>query len=246
MAQPKLYGEWTKECDGHLGDGGNGTVWRVTNKNKLQGAIKLLHKKVLQENDRLVRFLHEIELMKQCSDVAGVLPILDSYSPDTPSKDDPPWLVTPIASPLDTVLKQGLNTDECVSLCCDLSHTLMQLHERNISHRDIKPENIFMYEDEWCLGDFGLADSPDKTPITKDDNKLGPLFYIAPEMLNDASEANGCQADVYSLGKLLWVVVSGQKYPIPGEHKLDNSYSLVSYTGDKRTHLLDGLIEKCS
>ncbi len=114
-----------------------------------------------------------------------------------------------------------------------------------ISHRDIKPDNLFYHDGRYVVGDFGLVDFPEKEAITAADRKLGPQFYIAPEMLNDPTNADGRPADVYSLAKTLWVLASGQNYPIPGEIRLDNQSSRLSvFNADPRAFLLDRLIER--
>ena len=82
---------------------------------------------------------------------------------------------------------------------------------------------MFLLDEKWILGDFGLATFPDKPALTQEGRKLGPLHYLAPEMLNEPTTALGGPADVYSLGKTLWVAATGQRYPLPGEHRLEHA-----------------------
>jgi serine/threonine protein kinase len=96
-----------------------------------------------------------------------------------------------------------------------IAGALSRVHAPENAHRDIKPNNLYWHDGRWCLGDFGLAEFDDAESITRSDRKLGPAYYIAPEMLNNASSADGCAADVYSLGKTICVMATGQKYPLP-------------------------------
>ena len=236
------FGDW--ELIEFLGRGGNGTVWKASDRGGRIGAIKFLHRRHRTDNARYRRFKHEVEAMLACGDIHGVLPLLDSYTPESPDPKDKAWLVSAYATPLEGAFGDGEGLEAVVRLCASLAETLSAMHERGYSHRDIKPENIFLHEDVWCLGDFGLVDFPDKSALTIEGEKLGPVHYIAPEMLNDAAHADGCLADVYSLGKLLWKLATGQKYPLPGMQSADEpALTISAYVDDGRAHTLDRVLE---
>jgi hypothetical protein len=121
---------------------------------------------------------------------------------------------------------------------------LATLHARGYSHRDIKPENIFRLERQWYLGDFGLVDHAKNASLTPNDKKLGPTFYIAPEMLNSPANADGRAADVYSLAKLLWKLATGQNYPNPGRHdRYRPAMTISAWTEGEAAVPLDALID---
>ena len=182
--------------------------------------------------------------MKHCQDLRGVLPILDLYLPGKPTASNLPWYCTELATPMLDVLRQNSSLESALEACMAVAETLAELHARGVSHRDIKPDNLFYLCDRWVIGDFGLASFPEKADITPCGEKLGPLFYIAPEMLNGPHEAEGSAADVYSLGKLLWKLLTGQRYPSPGPHDATASVSAIkTYVSDVRTSALDTLIE---
>jgi len=176
--------------------------------------------------------------MRECGDIAGVLPLLDSNDEAKPN-----WLVTPLALPLDKHPEPS-DPRKVVKLCLSLADTLAKIHARGFAHRDIKPANIFFYDNRWCLGDFGLVDFPNKEPITQDGQKVGAQYYIAPEMLNEPSKADGGKADVYSLGKLFWKLATGQKYPLPGYHdRRIPALTISAYVSHPNLSSLDGLLE---
>jgi serine/threonine protein kinase len=83
------------------------------------------------------------------------------------------------------------------------------LHRQGLTHRDIKPSNIIFVNGQPKLADVGLtAEIP---PPGKDYSQVGTLSYMpAPP------EPHGTpQADIYSLGMVLYVISTGQK-PGPG------------------------------
>ncbi|MEO7175259.1 MAG: hypothetical protein ABIV51_05415, partial [Saprospiraceae bacterium] len=77
--------------------------------------------------------------------------------------------------------------------------------------------------------------------------KLGPIYYIAPEMLNPSILTDYRKADVYSLAKSLWVLLTNQTYPIPGEHDLNfKSIHLSSFVNHPRIGILDILLNRAT
>jgi len=237
-----MFGEW--ELIEQIGRGGNGVVWKAKNSKAQFGAIKFLHGRYNRDCQRYERFKVEAQAMQDCADIPGVLQLLDVYIPDSPDSNSKAWLVSAYATPLSEYLKRTESIEDCVSLCASLANTASLMHERGYSHRDIKPENIFLHNGNWCFGDFGIVDFPDKEALTQAGEKLGPMYYIAPEMLNDAEQADGRSADVYSLAKLLWKLASGQRFPLPGVQSADEPAMTISaYVASFRAHLLDRLIE---
>jgi serine/threonine protein kinase len=239
----QTFGGWTLEEP--LGDGGNGDVY-VAKKSDIntKGAIKILR---YWGRTPLARFRDEIEAMKRCAGIPGVMPVLDSHIPNRPSKDNPPWFVMPIATPLKDALSIDSNEEQTSNLRLvieamhDIAAVLAAMHEIGVSHRDIKPDNLFKYEGAWSVGDFGLAHFEDKVAETREGEKLGPMYYIAPEMLNEAKNSDGKAADVYSLAKTLWVLATGQKFPLPGQH-VGQPYALNAYITDPCASLLDRVL----
>ncbi|SDA63462.1 Serine/threonine protein kinase [Pseudomonas sp. NFACC15-1] len=223
-----------------LGKGGNGQVWEVQ-KNGTAGALKRLftHKKF---PERHLRFRDEVGAMRKCSGIAGVLPI---YDEDLDCSR--PWFVMARATPIREALGNESSLYNVVVAMHGIANVLAQLHSCGVTHRDIKPENLFIYNSVWSVGDFGLATFDGKESKTQSGEKIGPIHYIAPEMLNDAKESRGEPADVFSLAKTLWVLATGQSFALPGSYysKYD-VFRLGQYISSERTRHIDMLIEACT
>jgi serine/threonine protein kinase len=237
-----------QEVDGwtlvsRLGKGGNAEVWRA--RRPVTGnevALKLL-KERRRHAEPYKRFRAEIEILTKLGERPGILPIIAHSLPDSGT----PWLAMPVASGITEALGQDPSLESVVKAVCQIAATLAGLTAVGVSHRDIKPGNLYSYRNQWVVGDFGLADFPDKEPLTTAGKKLGPQFYLADEMLNAPTTADGELADVYSLAKTLWVLATGQNYPPQGEQRVDvRSMNLSTYVSHPKAYLLDRLIEQAT
>jgi serine/threonine protein kinase len=100
-----------------------------------------------------------------------------------------------------------------------------ELHRRGIMHRDLKPRNILLddYVDgrypigRPALADFGLAALLDGGRMATDlDTIAGTVPYMAPEQVAGRNAEVGVRSDVWSLGVMLYELVTGRR-PFEGE-----------------------------
>lgn len=238
-----LLGPWT--LDYRLGRGGNGEVWKAYCIEQGFVALKILKRTDLgPDSESYKRFRDEIELSLKLRKRQGVIQAKDAYVPKR-KEDMPPWLATEIAIPIKKALAHNSSLEDIIGAIADISVTLSGLHQEAIYHRDIKPENLFKAEDGWAVGDFGIASYPNKQALTIKGRKLGPMWYIAPEMLTSAEAAAGGPADVFSLAKTLWVLVAQQNYPPQGQLRNEiYQITLKSYFNHPRIAMIDTLLEK--
>jgi serine/threonine protein kinase len=89
--------------------------------------------------------------------------------------------------------------DDCVAIGLALTRALAHLHEHGLVHRDIKPSNIIFVDGSPKLADIGLVTGIDATR-----SFVGTDGYIPPEGPRTP------QADLYSLGKVLYEMSTGR------------------------------------
>lgn len=232
------------KLDRWLGSGGNATVWLGEAEQGEPAAIKVLRPNRLGE-EPLARFRDEVRILKSLVGCPGVVPLIQAHLPETPSPTDLPWHATPLAEPLHTLLDK-MSFPEAIAAMTVIAGVLAGLHEDEIYHRDIKPSNILRLDGQWVLSDFGLAAFPGREGVTEAGEKLGPIYYIAPEMLNLGTE-KFAPADVYSLAKTIWVVSTGQRYPMPGELLPEFTAARISsYEPIQRAGGLERLLFQCT
>lgn len=242
MTEKRQVGPWT--LHDKIGEGGNAIVWEATRvADDERRALKLIKAKKT-EKEPYRRFVREIETLRSLGDYAGVLPVIDAYLPESPAKTDQPWLAMPIATPLSTALVDA-PLDTVVEAVAQIAETLAGLVAgHGISHRDLKPDNFYEFEGSWLVGDFGLVAVPDVEELTRSGRPVGPAHYAAYEMIVNAKDADPRPADVYSLGKTLWVMATGQRYPPEGHQPAGTrGFSINELNPHPQAEALDRLVD---
>jgi serine/threonine protein kinase len=121
-------------------------------------------------------------------------------------------------------------------------------HERGIVHRDLKPGNIFLdAKYDPIVGDFGLRflldDETLDDRLTETMEVAGPRWFGAPEARDGRLEDVTPAGDIYSLGKLLHWMFSGQAFDREN-HRVPR-YTLGKGLGDRREfELLHELLDR--
>ena len=134
------------------------------------------------------------------------------------------WLITqyhPNGSLYDYLNRELISPDIMLRMLTSCCYGLAHLHTEvpgtyrskpAIAHRDIKSRNILVKQNlECCIADFGLAVMKDHTGLSLPTNpRQGTKRYMAPEILNETINMERFesfkQADVYSLGLVMWEV----------------------------------------
>lgn len=95
-----------------------------------------------------------------------------------------------------------------------LAYAVAWTHERGVLHADLKPQNVLIAADlSLRLADFGMAvflPGQDDAPLT-DPLGLGTAAYSPPEFVQPPPSPFGLEADIFSLGVTLSVLLSGKE-----------------------------------
>lgn len=95
-------------------------------------------------------------------------------------------------------LHPQMDTATCIEVGLRLAEALDHLHSRGLAHRDVKPSNVIFLNGKAKLADIGLVAARDQRTF------VGTEGFVPPEGPGSA------QADVYSLGKVLYEIATGK------------------------------------
>jgi serine/threonine protein kinase/TolA-binding protein len=111
-----------------------------------------------------------------------------------------------------------LSFAERLALFTQVCQAIQHAHQKGIIHRDIKPSNVLVTMHDGLplvkVIDFGIAKAMqgrliDQTLHTKIDQIVGTPAYISPEQTEPAQSAVDTRSDIYSLGVLLYELLTG-------------------------------------
>ena len=196
-----------------LGAGGNATVFRAKAENGDEVAIKVLHSDLMHEED-LTRFEREYDIL-QMVDHPRILQVYE-----TGRTGGRHWIAMEFVDGKDISEMAAKWHGEGSSdrwgkierVLRGLAEALAHLHEKGIIHRDLKPTNVLVTADgEPTLMDFGVIKAPDvfSTNLTMAGRLVGTVAFMAPEQIT--SEGVDHRADLYSLGAVLYVLLTNKR-----------------------------------
>lgn len=241
----RKFKNWT--LSKKIGLGGNGEVWICKDDKKNEYAIKFLK---WGSGEAYKRFYDEATFMENFNSIPGVIPILDKHIPPFSKRFIDPSLpffyVMPLAENAEIIIKKA-NIDQKISIILELLEMLVFLHSKGIAHRDIKPANILLFNGRFVLSDFGLVFFQNKTSHTPPGAKLGAKWTISPQMERDAVHADKYKADIYSMAKTIWMILTGEMKSFEGQYLLNSPISLKNHIKDRMYwYPLEKLLAQCT
>ena len=202
-----------------LGQGGMGSVFRAERLHiGDEVAVKLLHRDLVREKQALERFRREARTAAMIRH-PNVVSIHDFN--DGTGETSEAYIVMELVQgvSLGTLLRRAgrLSPERAVRLMQDICAGVGVAHRQGLLHRDLKPDNVIIVppshegdEETAKVVDFGLAKVRDvmaQTALTQTGAVLGTLYYMSPEQCS--GEELDARADVYSLGAMLYEMLTG-------------------------------------
>jgi eukaryotic-like serine/threonine-protein kinase len=181
-------------------------------------AIKVFKR---QDEEMLKRFIREARMMAALRN-SHLMPVYDTGE-DRVEGFPQYYIVMPLMSGgtlRARIRRSPLTLAEVCQDLNDIADALDYIHSQGIIHRDIKSSNVLLDNNGHCyLSDFGIAHtSTDATQLTSTGNVLGTVDYVAPELFEPHHKAD-VLSDLYSLGVLLFEMVTGQ-LPFRGDTQI--------------------------
>ena len=211
------------QIEREIKSGGQGTVYLARQETTgRRVAVKLIRSGAILNQDHRARFQREFKLLAELNHdhIASI------YDAGTTARGISYFAMEYVPGPdiivycnnLELGLRQRLKL--FIQVCQAMAHA----HQRLILHRDLKPENLLVTEIDGeplvKIVDFGIGRSLDENAGQGENlTQMGPLGtpgYMAPEVFSQAEPDT--RLDIYSLGVLLYHLVTGKAPLVPPNH----------------------------
>jgi serine/threonine protein kinase len=198
--------------------------------------------KRLKNVKRLERFRQEVEAIQRIQN-PHVITLID-HDLDT----KPPYLVMEYCRGGNLEQNKRLwdgNRQRALELFIEVCDGLAAAHQAGIVHRDIKPENILLRSADGpaVVADFGICYVEEGKRETLLDEAVGAFRFMAPELEDGRADEISPKTDVYSLGKLLYWLLSGGVEFSREKHR-ESTYNLVERLSDGRLEHVNRLLDR--
>jgi serine/threonine protein kinase len=121
--------------------------------------------------------------------------------------------------------KKAFSESIAKNLFLQILNGLEVTHNYGIAHGDLKTENILVHAD-WSLKLCDFGNAFENSQVENDNIKSGTKSYSAPELLQSRNRICGLKTDIYSLGVILFILVTGSM-PFGSSSILDRVYQKI-------------------
>jgi len=205
-----------------LGGGGMADVWLAEDTHlQRQVALKVLHRRYLQDPEFVARFQREAESAAGLQH-PNIVSVFDRGTDGDVNYIAMQYVQGPT---LKELIDRGLTSDQSVALVRQVLEGARFAHRNGIVHRDLKPQNVIVDEEgKAVVTDFGIARAG-VSEITQAGSVMGTPHYLSPE------QAQGFDvtpvSDLYSIGVILYEALT-RRVPFEGESAVAVAMKQVS------------------
>jgi serine/threonine protein kinase len=200
-----------------LGEGGMGMVYLAEQEQLIRRRVAL---KIIKPGMDSKKVLARFEAERQALALLDHPNIAQVHDAGTADSGRPYFVMeyvkgTPITEFCD---RHTLSIEQRLRLFQQVCSAIQHAHQKGIIHRDIKPSNILVTSENDNvipkIIDFGVAKAliqplTERTLITEESQLLGTPEYMSPEQIESANEDIDTRSDIYSLGALLYELLTG-------------------------------------
>jgi eukaryotic-like serine/threonine-protein kinase len=207
-----------------IGSGGMADVWLAEDTHlQRQVALKVLHRRFLQDQEFVGRFQREAEHAAGLQH-PNIVAVFDRGSDGEVNYIAMRYVQGPT---LKELIDRGLAPDQAVALVRQVLEGARFAHRNGIVHRDLKPQNVIVDEEgKAVVTDFGIARAG-VSEITQTGSVMGTPQYLSPE------QAQGFEvtpvSDLYSIGVILYEALT-RRVPFEGESAVAIAMKQVAET----------------
>src|SRR5437773_12155230 len=203
----------------NLGEGGCGVVYVAEQEEPVRRRVALKVIKLGMDTKQVIaRFEAERQALAMM-DHPNIAKVLEAGATDMGR----PFFVMELVRGIkitDYCDQNNLSTNERLELFIQVCQAVQHAHQKGIIHRDLKPSNILITQHDSVavpkVIDFGIAKATtdqrltDKTLFTAFEQFIGTPAYMSPEQAEITSVDIDTRSDIYSLGVLLYELLTGK------------------------------------